>query len=75
MNARAAVSGNARAFLAWFGPRGLASLLLALLVGGPALVFDGRGELQALRTFRRELDDEVVAALVAVVTEQTGATL
>jgi NhaP-type Na+/H+ or K+/H+ antiporter len=29
---RAAVSGSARAFIAWFGPRGLASLLLALLV-------------------------------------------
>ena len=28
----AAVSGSARAFIAWFGPRGLASLLLALLV-------------------------------------------
>ena len=28
---RAAVSGGARAFIAWFGPRGLASLLLALL--------------------------------------------
>jgi NhaP-type Na+/H+ or K+/H+ antiporter len=29
---RAAVSPSARAFIAWFGPRGLASLLLALLV-------------------------------------------
>jgi NhaP-type Na+/H+ or K+/H+ antiporter len=28
---RAAVSGSARAFIAWFGPRGLASLLLVLL--------------------------------------------
>ncbi len=28
---KAAVSGSARAFIAWFGPRGLASLLLALL--------------------------------------------
>ncbi len=28
----AAVSSSARAFIAWFGPRGLASLLLALLV-------------------------------------------
>jgi purine catabolism regulator len=45
--------------------RGLDAIVgaLATLVGGPALVFDGRGELQALRTFRRELDDEVVAAL------------
>jgi purine catabolism regulator len=45
--------------------RGLDAIVgaLATLVGGPALVFDGRGELQALRTFRRELDDDVVAAL------------
>ncbi len=28
---KATVSGSARAFIAWFGPRGLASLLLALL--------------------------------------------
>src|SRR6185369_493645 len=45
--------------------RGLDAIVgaLATLVGGPALVFDGRGELQAVRTFRRELDDEVVTAL------------
>ena len=45
--------------------RGLDAIVgaLATLVGGAALVFDGRGELQAMRTFRRELADEVVAAL------------
>jgi purine catabolism regulator len=45
--------------------RGLEAIAgaLANLVGGAALVFDGRGELQAMRTFRRELDDEVVGAL------------
>src|SRR4051812_18198787 len=45
--------------------RGLEAIVgaLANLVGGAALVFDGRGELQAMRTFRRELDDEVVGAL------------
>jgi purine catabolism regulator len=45
--------------------RGLDAIVgaLATLIGGPALVFDGRGELQASRTFRRELDPEVVAAL------------
>ena len=45
--------------------RGLDSIVgaLATLVGGTALVFDGRGELQAQRTFRRELDAEVVAEL------------
>jgi purine catabolism regulator len=36
---------------------------LATLIGGPALVFDGRGELQAMRTFRRELDADVVRAI------------
>ena len=42
--------------------RGLDSIVAALatLVGGAALVFDGRGELQAQRTFRRELGDELV---------------
>jgi purine catabolism regulator len=45
--------------------RGLDAIVgaLATVIGGPALVFDGRGELQAMRTFRRALDDEVVAAL------------
>jgi purine catabolism regulator len=36
---------------------------LAALIGGAALVFDGRGELQAQHTFRRELDDEAVSAV------------
>src|SRR5512132_1628887 len=45
--------------------RGLEAIVgaLATLIGGPALVFDGRGELQTARTFRRELDPELVAAL------------
>jgi DNA-binding PucR family transcriptional regulator len=45
--------------------RGLEAIVGALtnLVGGPALVYDGRGELQAVRTFRRELPDEVTAAV------------
>jgi PucR family transcriptional regulator, purine catabolism regulatory protein len=45
--------------------RGLEAIVgaLATLIGGPALVFDGRGDLQALRTFRRELDPDIVAAL------------
>jgi PucR family transcriptional regulator, purine catabolism regulatory protein len=45
--------------------RGLDAIVgaLATLIGGAALVFDGRGELQALRTFRRELHDGAVAAL------------
>jgi purine catabolism regulator len=45
--------------------RGLDAIVgaLATLIGGPALVFDGRGELQTARTFRRELDPELVAAV------------
>jgi PucR family transcriptional regulator, purine catabolism regulatory protein len=43
---------------------------LATLVGGTALVFDGRGERHAVRTFRRELDDEVIAALGAELRER-----
>jgi purine catabolism regulator len=52
--------------------RGLEAIVAALstLVGGAALVFDGRGELQAMRTFRRDLDDEVVAALGAELRER-----
>jgi purine catabolism regulator len=52
--------------------RGLEAIVgaLANLVGGTALVFDGRGERQAVRTFRRELDDEVVAALGAELRER-----
>jgi purine catabolism regulator len=38
---------------------------LATLVGGAALVFDGRGAPLAQRTFRRELAPEVVDALAA----------
>src|SRR6476659_5844255 len=41
--------------------RGLDAIVgaLAALVGGTALVFDGRGERQAVRTFRRELGEEL----------------
>jgi purine catabolism regulator len=52
--------------------RGLDAIVgaLATLVGGAALVFDGRGDARAVRTFRRELDDEVVAALGAELRER-----
>jgi purine catabolism regulator len=52
--------------------RGLEAIVgaLATLIGGPALVFDGRGELQAVRTFHRELDGEVVRALGAEVRDR-----
>src|SRR3954462_8976867 len=47
------------------GERGLEAIVgaLANLIGGAALVFDGRGELQAQRPFRRELPADVVTAL------------
>jgi purine catabolism regulator len=52
--------------------RGLEAIVgaLATLVGGAAVVFDGRGELQAMRTFRRDLDDDVVGALGAELRER-----
>jgi PucR family transcriptional regulator, purine catabolism regulatory protein len=52
--------------------RGLEAIVgaLATLIGGPALVYDGRGELQAMRTFRRELDPEIVTALGEEVRER-----
>src|SRR4051794_3469859 len=52
--------------------RGLDAIVgaLATLIGGAALVFDGRGERQALRTFRRELDGDVVDALGAELRER-----
>src|SRR4051794_41374803 len=45
--------------------RGLDAIVgaLATLIGGTAIVYDGRGERQAMRGFRRELDPEVVDAL------------
>jgi PucR family transcriptional regulator, purine catabolism regulatory protein len=45
--------------------RGLDAIVAAIaaLVGGPALVFDGRGELEATHTFRRALEPEVVEGL------------
>jgi len=47
--------------------RGLDAIVGALstLIAGAALVFDGRGELEARRTFRRELDSDAVPALSA----------
>ncbi len=49
------------------GERGLDEVAgtLAALVGGAALVFDGRGRPQARQEFRRELGDEAVVALSA----------
>ncbi len=45
--------------------RGLDAIVAAIaaLVGGPALVFDGRGELEAMHAFRRALEPDAVTAL------------
>src|SRR5439155_17896507 len=52
--------------------RGLDAIAGALstLIGGAALVHDGRGELLAKRTFRRDLDIAVVDALAAELHER-----
>lgn len=46
---------------------------LATLIGGAALVFDGRGEPLAQRTFRRELDSAAVSALSATLRDRARA--
>ena len=43
---------------------------LSALIGGAALVFDGRGEPLARRTFRRELEPEAAAALAGELPER-----
>ncbi|HVP02316.1 MAG TPA: PucR family transcriptional regulator ligand-binding domain-containing protein [Solirubrobacteraceae bacterium] len=52
--------------------RGLEAIVAALstLIGGPALVFDGRGELLARHTFRREPPPGIVDALAAELRER-----
>jgi PucR family transcriptional regulator, purine catabolism regulatory protein len=49
------------------GERGLDAIAqaIAALVGGTALVFDGRGELQVSHPFRRELPDAVLEEIAA----------
>jgi purine catabolism regulator len=57
------------------GERGLEAIAgaLATLIGGAALVFDGRGELEAQRAFRRELDAGAVRALEEELRERARA--
>ena len=52
--------------------RGLDAIIsaLATLLGAAVLVFDGRGELQSSRTFRRELGDETIEAIGAEIGER-----
>ncbi|HEV7750385.1 MAG TPA: PucR family transcriptional regulator [Baekduia sp.] len=47
---------------------------LATLIGGTAVVFDGRGEPQALHAFRRELPDGALAAVGAELRERARRT-
>jgi purine catabolism regulator len=43
---------------------------LSALIGGGALIFDGRGDVLARHTFRRELDDEVAGAVAREIHER-----
>lgn len=54
------------------GERGLDAIAAALsaLIGGAALVFEGRGEPAAQRTFRRELSEEAAASVSAELHER-----
>jgi PucR family transcriptional regulator, purine catabolism regulatory protein len=45
---------------------------LASMIGGPALIFDGRGEVLAKRSARQGLPDATVAALAAELHERTA---
>jgi purine catabolism regulator len=47
---------------------------LATLIGGTTVVFDGRGEPQALHAFRRELPDDALAAVGAELRERARRT-
>jgi len=47
---------------------------LATLIGGTVVVFDGRGEPQALHAFRRELPDDALAAVGAELRERARRT-
>jgi purine catabolism regulator len=56
--------------------RGLDAIAAALatLIGGTTVVFDGRGEPQALHAFRRELPDDAVVSLGAELRERARRT-
>ncbi len=71
---RRAIAAHERLERILLTEQGLDSLgaALASLIGGAVLVFDGRGEPHVQRSFRRALDDDVVAALEAQVRERAG---
>ena len=56
--------------------RGLDAIAAALatLIGGTTVVFDGRGEPQALHAFRRELPDDALSAIGAELRERARRT-
>jgi purine catabolism regulator len=56
--------------------RGLDAIAAALatLIGGTTIVFDGRGEPQALHAFRRELPDDALTAMGAELRERARRT-
>src|SRR3954470_6534316 len=64
---RRAIAGHERLQRIVLSERGLDVIAgtLSTLVGGAALVFDGRGEPLARRAFRRELDDAAVEELAS----------
>lgn len=70
-----AISAHERLERIVLSERGLDGVAAALssLIGGAALVFDARGELLARRTFRRPVDDAVVAEVAAELRERTRA--
>jgi PucR family transcriptional regulator, purine catabolism regulatory protein len=70
---RRALSAHERLQRIVLSERGLEELVAALaaLVGATVIVLDARGEPMMQRAFRRELDDEAVAALRREVRERT----
>src|SRR4051812_30189352 len=69
---RRAIAGHERLQRIVLSERGLDVIAgtLSTLVGGAALVFDGRGEPLARRTFRRELEPDALAAVASELHER-----
>src|SRR3954447_10464598 len=69
---RRAIAGHERLQRIVLSERGLDVIAgtLSTLVGGAALVFDGRGEPLARRTFRRELEPDAFAAVASELHER-----
>src|SRR4051812_27515116 len=67
-----AISAHERLERIVLSERGLDGVAAALssLIGGPALIFDARGDVLARRAFKRELPDRTVAAVAADLRER-----